>query len=82
MPAADQILDLAAEQSQPRVPVPRGGPACGLPARIAAMISSCVNPNSVRAVLWLSVAPLRPPSGSGTSGAGLFLVAALSTGWD
>ena len=33
-----------------------------LPARIAAMISSCVNPNSERAVLSLSVAPLRPHS--------------------
>jgi hypothetical protein len=30
MPGADQILDLAAEQPQPRVPVHRGGPVLEL----------------------------------------------------
>ena len=38
-----------------------------LPASIAAMISSCGNPNSERAVLSLSVAPSQPHSSSWNS---------------
>src|SRR5262249_1219035 len=40
---------------------------------MAAMISSCVRPNSVRAVLSLSVAPLRPHSSESRSMTGDYL---------
>jgi hypothetical protein len=45
--------------AQPRIPLDLGAPVLKFAARIAAMISSCVSPNSARAVLSLSVAPLR-----------------------
>ena len=60
MPGADEILDLAAEQPQPGVPVDRGGRYWSLPVRIAAMIS--LRYPTRRAVLSLSVAPLARPS--------------------
>jgi hypothetical protein len=44
-----------------------------LPASIAAKISSCVSPHSERAVLSLSVAPLRPHSSALNSIAGHYL---------
>jgi hypothetical protein len=49
-----------------------GWPA-GLPASIAAMISSCVNPNSERADLSLGVVPLRLHSSSWNSMAPRYL---------
>jgi hypothetical protein len=62
MPGSDQILNLAAEQPRPQGPVRLGGPVLELARIDRRMISSCVNPNSARAVLSLSVAPSRTHS--------------------
>src|SRR5271165_7412855 len=57
------------------------GRYCSLPALIAAMISSCVSPNSARAVLSLSVAPLRPHSSPYSSMTGHCLAQRVPASW-
>jgi hypothetical protein len=60
----DEILDLPAKEPVPRVPMHELTRYWSLPARSASTITSCVRPNSARAVLSLSVAPLRRHSSS------------------
>ena len=61
--ALHERLKLAPEEPQPWIPVNHTDSILG-PASIAASISSCVSPNSLRAVLSLSVAPFRRQSSS------------------
>src|SRR5438105_10458034 len=67
MPLPDQRFHLSQEKPQPGVPYIEPSRYWSVPARIARTISSCVRSNSSRAVLSLSVAPLRCHSESKSS---------------